>query len=287
MKIVVAIPAFNEEKNIAGIILKLKKFIQNYRLISVALILSISIIILISNLGPKYYVAKAVAVPIETESSSNLNNGLQGFASLIGGPSVSLANQNRFDQSIEILKTYAFFREFLSYLSENTKYVPDDIFLENLLYLGSKPRTEQELYEYFHKTILVIQHDQRKQILTLEFNSNTALASKELLDSLILSLDEYIKQKEVLKSSNAVSFLEDKISETTQSEIRTVLSTLVFENYKKLTLSESSPNYVFDLIDPPITPEKSRNSLHSFPLYFLLILLTFTPLLFLLRRYIK
>lgn len=72
---------------------------------------------------------------------------------------------------------------------------------------------------------------------------------------MISEVNAFYREKDKLESENAVSYLNQRITNTKLSEVRLVMANLLQEETQKLSLIEANDYYVFDIIDPPAIME--------------------------------
>lgn len=277
-----------EEINIEKVFVKriFASIKSNLLLIVMSAFLSVFTVQILDAYKTPIYAAKVTAIAVKDRTSNSSLQGLESLRSLVG-LSGSQSLSNNLSKSIEVLRTFKFFETYTNFIQENTNYSKSNLLIENLWLPWSRNNlTNQELHDFFLNELLTINHDPRKETLEIILKSNDPLAAKELLDALVECLDIYIKINDVNNSKKSISFLEERIDSSTQAEIRLLLSSLLIENYKSIILSETAPNYIFELLDPPIIPEKPISNKITYFFYITLFFFTFIFLLWLFKKII-
>jgi len=103
---------------------------------------------------------------------------------------------------------------------------------------------------------LSLSEDIKSGFITLSIKHQSPFVAKQWAGLVVNEVNAFYRQKDKLESERAVSYLNQKISMTSLSEIKEVLAQLLQEETKKLTLIEANQFYVFDYIDPPAVMEK-------------------------------
>ena len=101
-----------------------------------------------------------------------------------------------------------------------------------------------------------LSEDIKSGFITLSIKHQSPFVAKQWAGLVVNEVNAFYRQKDKLESERAVSYLNQKISMTSLSEIKEVLAQLLQEETKKLTLIEANQFYVFDYIDPPAVMEK-------------------------------
>jgi hypothetical protein len=264
---------FEENKNqniftsTLNIFFPTKKFTINVLLFS--LIFSLLIFFLI----PAKFSSKAVLAPAQDLNEAlKQQSGLGSFGNILGIDTMS-GNLYKFNQSIEILSSFRFFKLFVE------KYeLKDSINSEPIMFKG---KTLQDAYKIFHEQIVVIDFDARRGMLTISAQHSSQEFSKYLLDNMIKEVNLSVKNEDIEKSKLSIEFLEQKIKETDLSEIKEGLSDLVQKQIETIMIAESSPEYVFKTIDSAIVPERNNRNdyLIMFPVLLLFTLISVVLLL--------
>lgn len=244
----------------------------------------ISIIgVIYSLLLPNIYESKTVL--ISTDSSSSITRSIQGYAGLAGLAGVNLpttSDTSNTTQAIFKLGSLSFFEKnilpniFLPNLMA-IKYWDKDsnllVYDENIYDIETRSwvgdyavlkkgiPTAQKSYRAFKNNHFNISEDKKSGFVSISIKHQSPHIAKKWAELLIKEVNIYYREKDKLESEKAVNYLNKQILMTNLSEVKEVISQLIQEETKKLTLVEANEYYVFDYIDPPaLMEEKSEPS---------------------------
>ena len=79
--------------------------------------------------------------------------------------------------------------------------------------------------------------------------------SKDWVDWLVRDLNEYIMEADLQRAKNSLDYLNTQINQTSIPELKQVMAQLIKTEQQTIMLSQSSPDYVFKMLDKPIIPE--------------------------------
>ena len=111
----------------------------------------------------------------------------------------------------------------------------------------------QEAYEKFD-SIFDIKSSEGFIYLSIEHES--PYFARDLLVSIIETINKLVKNEEKQKALNSIDFLNKQILQTDLTETKQVLSELIQNQTQTVMLAEASKEYLFKVIDPPIAPEQ-------------------------------
>ena len=112
-----------------------------------------------------------------------------------------------------------------------------------------------ELYEKFMKRITINQ-DKKTDLVTLSVEFYSPLLAKEWADKIMMAVNKHIQEQDRIEAERSIKYLEEKMSQTTLVEMRTVLARLIEEQTKNLMLAHVSDEYVLRTLSPAKVPEK-------------------------------
>ncbi len=171
---------------------------------------------------------------------SDFSSGLGALSFLQGGS----AEDNQTKTAIETIKS----KDFFEALSED----------ENFLKLFLNDKKDELTFEQKHNLFnskLDVSSNNSSGTYKIGFLNTSPENSYKLVSFIIKSLNDYIRDKEVKKSSDQIIFLEETLNKTQNPEIRNIISSLIGSNLQNLMISEKSNEYVFTFIDSPRIPE--------------------------------
>ncbi|MEK9780872.1 MAG: Wzz/FepE/Etk N-terminal domain-containing protein [Gammaproteobacteria bacterium] len=269
-------------------------FINKFKIIfftSFATLLSI----IYSQTIPDEYISKAILAE-QNSSSQSIPNQYRRVASLAGFAFASASDSNKLSIAIEKVKSLDFFKNFISKhdlfytligvsgwdKSKNLLINNDDYFDEiNNKWIADIPFAVQgkPSIQTAHKEFLSkfsISNDPKTNFTIISMKHYSPNVAKNILDLIILEVNSTTKIADIELSRRTIEFLENEISTTNLSDIKSGLNELIKENIKKIALANSSPEYLLQVVSSPIAPEYKSSPKRS-----LIVFLTFIFSLFL------
>ena len=104
--------------------------------------------------------------------------------------------------------------------------------------------------------ILNLSHDKKTSFITISIEHYSPYIAKEWLDLIINQIDIQMKTIDRKKALESIKDYEERLANTSLSEVKQILFMLIGKQEQILMLSKSSAGYVFKLIDEPYVPEK-------------------------------
>ena len=254
--------------------------IYQKKFLTVILSMTFAILFLGSSfLLTKYYKSEAIMQIADSDNlRSNTFSAYSGIADL-AGINVDNDNVSRTDFAIETITSRKFLTNFINEKrlielfamkdwdeSTNVPLINANIYdKENniwkrskFFYKTSKP-TKLEAYRKVMNNFEIFQ-DRDTGFIKVSYTHISPSIAKNFLDDLILSVNQEIKDKEVLDATKKVQYLNKEIATTEVSEIRNILSDLIKKELSIIALSKTTDEYLLKIIDPPFLPEE-----HAFP----------------------
>lgn len=223
------------------------------------------------------YLSETTLSPTEEASGgglSNLSGQLGGLASLAG---ISLGGEST-DQvtvALEIIKSRQFIANFVSkynikkdlmasseYNAENNLLVIDPDLYDEQSQTWTRPSingrppepTNLEVYESFLQR-LTVERDPNTGLIKLALEFYSPHLAQEWLTLLVNQLNSGMRRREIQSAKENIEYLEAKVQQIGDIEMKTVFYQLIQEQTKQLMLAEVRTDFVFTIIDPPYTPE--------------------------------
>ncbi|MCC2606102.1 Wzz/FepE/Etk N-terminal domain-containing protein [Planctobacterium marinum] len=223
------------------------------------------------------YLSETTLSPTEEASGgglSNLSGQLGGLASLAG---ISLGGEST-DQvtvALEIIKSRQFIANFVSkynikkdlmasseYNAENNLLVIDPDLYDEQSQTWTRPSingrppepTNLEVYESFLQR-LTVERDPNTGLIKLALEFYSPHLAQEWLTLLVNQLNSDMRRREIQSAKENIEYLEAKVQQIGDIEMKTVFYQLIQEQTKQLMLAEVRTDFVFTIIDPPYTPE--------------------------------
>jgi len=234
------------------------------------------------------YKSNVVIAPVNDESS--VTSSLRNYSSIANLAGISLpasSAQNKSVEAIEIIDSLGFFTSnilpkiSLPDLMAVEKWNKDsnELIYNNQIYdtklkkwiienktSESKP-TAQQAYKKFQQNLLIT-HDIAKGFYRISIKHQSPYIAKEWLELIIKEINLDLRDKGKKEALLAIEFLTTQMSSANLSEIKNLLSNLIQNEIRKLTLIEANDEYVFKTLDPAHVPEIKSEPNRSFILFF-------------------
>ena len=226
---------------------------------------------------PNTYLSEALLSPTEEASGgglSNLSGQLGGLASL-AGISVGADSTDQVTVALEIVKSRRFIADFVESHSIKVALMAgtewdresDNLLIDNEIYdsvsevwtrpsINGRPSepTQLEVYERFLQ-LLTVERDSTSGLINLSVEYYSPLLAQQWLLLLIDQINSDMRQREISSTKQKYEYLESKVEQIVDIEMKTVFYQLIQEQTKKLMLAEVRTDFVFTTIDPPFVPE--------------------------------
>ena len=219
---------------------------------------------------PNIYESKVVLAPSTSSESTNINiSGTAGALARVAGidlgggsdkgPNINLAvekitsrqfvkdfiNKNDFQPELLASKNWDSAQNIIVYSKKGYDSKNDS--------LSYSPR-DIDLYKGYMDRIGVF-FDKRTKFTHISFKHYSPYFAKELLDSLVLTINNDIRDIDVKVAKESIEFLEDQIAKTNVSDLKLIFSKLIEKNIKTVLLAEVDPEFVFTVVDPAYVPD--------------------------------
>ena len=225
---------------------------------------------------PDIYKAEALLSPV-----SNDSGGMGGLASQFGGlaslAGVSLGggNADKTTMGIEVLQSRQFFAQFMTdndvlvplMASKNWESSTNRLVIDPEIYdvktnawvrEAKAPRQSQpsvqEAHEKF-KEIIAVSQDKETGFVTLSIEHYSPFVAKKWVDTLIVAINETIREQEVAQAERSISYLKQQIQTTQLAELQVGFFELIQSQTETIMLANASPEYLFKTLDPAVVPE--------------------------------
>lgn len=225
---------------------------------------------------PDIYKAEALLSPV-----SNDSGGMGGLASQFGGlaslAGVSLGggSADKTTMGIEVLQSRQFFAQFMTdndvlvplMASKNWESSTNRLVIDPEIYdvetnawvrEAKAPRQSQpsvqEAHEKF-KEIIAVSQDKETGFVTLSIEHYSPFVAKKWVDTLIVAINETIREQEVAQAERSISYLKQQIQTTQLAELQVGFFELIQSQTETIMLANASPEYLFKTLDPAVVPE--------------------------------
>jgi uncharacterized protein involved in exopolysaccharide biosynthesis len=239
-------------------------------LTSIAAMISILYALSLSNI----YRSQALLAPVEGQSQG-MSSSLGGLSSIAGMAGISLPGTTdaKKQEALAILNSYQFAERFIikhdlmalimaskGWDKESNKLIFDEEIYDfkNKIWLKKngkelKPSIQETVRTF--RAMVSSSIDKRNSFVNIHVDTFSPFASKNIVDWLISDINQYIMEVDVQRAEKSLEYLNAQINQTALPELKQVMAQLIKTEQQTIMLSQSSPQYIFKVIDKPIAPE--------------------------------
>ncbi len=251
-----------------------KNIVEQKKIIYICIIISFLITSLFLFLLPNKYTSKLVISPRVEESSFFDSIGLpsSGIFSGIASSNIDSSKTNSISESIEILKSLAFFDILINedvtiglmatkgwsqksntLIIDKSKYDISSNKWKKLKNDQTKPSLQDVHIEYLN-TINILR-DKSTNIITITATHYSPYFARDLLKDLIFNINETSRNDDIRNAEESIEYLYLQVESTEYIEVKNLLLNLIQEQVQKIMIAKSTPEYVFKIIEPPFVSE--------------------------------
>lgn len=252
-----------------------------YIIVGFTVIFSI-IAVLYSLSLPNLYQSSALLSPVSKNSSNQSLQGIGGIASL-AGIDINQSVGGKEATALKKLNTLSFFSEsiypfiYLPDLMAIESWNPENntiIYKNNLYnhktkewvrtakYPKSQVPSPQESFKIFKKHFNV-SSDNNTGFVVIKVKHQSPFLAKEWTQLIVNQINVFFRDKDKREAQAAMNFLNSQIAQTTHTEIKQVIASLLQQNMQQMTLIEANKSYVFSYLDPPKIMEEKIEPIRS------------------------
>ncbi len=223
---------------------------------------------------PNVYRSQALLAPADAQSQG-ISSSLGGLSSIAGLAGISLPGTTdaKKQEALAILNSYQFIEEFINkhdlvvpimasvgWDKESNKLIFNEKLydVERKIWLKKndkylKPSMQETVRNY--RQMVSSSTDKRTGYTQISADTFSPSVSKDWVEWLIADLNKYIMDADVQRAKNSLVYLNSQINLTAIPELKLVMAQLIKTEQQTIMLSQSSPEYVFKILDKPIIPE--------------------------------
>lgn len=243
---------------------------QKFLLLSVvSLFIAISVAIALAL--DEMYTVELKAVPSET-SLATTDNSLQATIALrLGGFGGAVSAYEKHLVAVQVLRSTGFIYNFVKKhnitpllfgVKEWDKNSGSLIWNEDIYdpsnesWIIDEPPSAQEATRKFLTKHLSVDDNRKSRMLTLQFTHQSPIVAAEIVNSLLMDLNQTMKNKELSNLDKKLSFYKEKLATTNINSERTTITTLIEQLTYDQLLIKTNDDFLFEVIDPPMIPEQ-------------------------------
>ena len=256
---------------------------------------------------PNTYTSSAVLAPANSSSLSSISSQYSGLASIAGISLPSSGETDKVALGLETLRSFYFFEEFVEKhdllitlvaakgwnKDSNTLIIDEDIYdvknnkwVSDIEYSVNGKPSHQYSHREFLKN-LSISKEKLTGFVTISYEHLSPFISMKVIDLLISDINEIERVDDIAQAKRSIKFLEKEIKGSQLAEVRTGLHALIQKQIETVMLANATPEYLFKIASPPISPEIKtgpKRSIICILAFFMGLFLSFS--LVLLRQYL-
>ncbi|MBJ12674.1 MAG: hypothetical protein CMG62_06300 [Candidatus Marinimicrobia bacterium] len=121
---------------------------------------------------------------------------------------------------------------------------------------GSAKPSLQEAHRLFIRSNFSLSLDEQRNFVTLSIDHISPLVAAEWNQHIVNEINNEIKKYDLEKTQNELNFLQENINLSEFASIRDSMAFLMTQKINKISVIESSPNYVFEYVQRAYVPER-------------------------------
>ncbi|MFL0809486.1 MAG: LPS O-antigen length regulator [Agarilytica sp.] len=114
--------------------------------------------------------------------------------------------------------------------------------------------SDLEIYDSIKKKISVVE-DKKSSLVRISVEHYSPYIAKKWADLVVEEINNSMRQKHIDNAERSIVYLNEELSRTSVSDMRTVFYQLVEEQIKTIMIANTRNEYVFAVIDPAYVPE--------------------------------
>lgn len=242
--------------------------LRHWLIISVAAILGTVAGFGLSFVLPKVYRAEILVQPVSADSGSPLRSLLGQYggalAEVAGGGGAGrglLGAVNPTAAVVALLKSRLFIEAFIT----DNNLLPvlfhkrwDQEHGRWRLKPGQNPPTIQDAYGMFTKTVMHVEEDKEKGLITINIEWTDASLAADWANALVQRLNEGARRRALANSDRSIDYLNKELERTQTVEIRNSIYSVLEQQINNRMLANTRPDFAFSVIDPAQAPEPNK-----------------------------
>ena len=225
---------------------------------------------------PNVYTSDAVLSPVEAQNSMSDTLGEMGSLAGLAGIEFSSGATDRTSIGMEVMKSRRFFEKFINnnevlvplmaskgwdattnqlIIDEKIYDIKNDIWVRKISapLQSTKPSTQEALKSF--NALFSVDKNLKTGFVNLSVDHYSPYIAKQWLDAIILQINNSVREKDIIQAEAAIEQLNLEINSTRLTDLKSNLYGLVEKQIEKKVIAQATPEYVFQIIDPPIVPE--------------------------------
>jgi len=118
-----------------------------------------------------------------------------------------------------------------------------------------KRPSSQEAHEVFVESVSVSK-DKQTGLISVSVEHESPDIAKQWVELMVSRVSENLRSKDIREAEESIKFLESQREKTSLVSLDEIFAQLIEEQTKTIMLANVSKDYIFDVIDPPVAPER-------------------------------
>ena len=248
-------------------------------LIAVSLVLAALVSVSIALGIQDKYTSEAVLSPRSSGGAGGLGQLASQFGGLAGLAGINLGGMGGNDPTAlakEMLDTRDFFRAYLYdevlinlMAAKGWDPASDSVEIDDSIYdletqawvrevgpaFQIKP-SPQEAHKVFVANFLTIEEDKSTGFVTVSITHYSPSLARDWVNLLVHGVNEAVRDRDVREAERSIEFLKEQSLKTNLVSLTEAFAKLIEEQTKTVMLANASDEYAFQVIEPPVAPER-------------------------------
>ena len=117
------------------------------------------------------------------------------------------------------------------------------------------PPNSWDVYKKFSKR-LEVSEIRKSNLLSVSIEHYSPYIAKKWVDMYVAAINLHMQNRQVIKTTKNIDYLEAQIQKTSIAEMRKVFYSIMEEQTKNKMLAEATPEYAFVVVSPTMIPEE-------------------------------
>lgn len=122
-------------------------------------------------------------------------------------------------------------------------------------WIDAKPSIQQ-LYSFYYLDGFNVSQDEDSQFILMSYTHTSPKFAYVFLSTLIKELNEYSRKKDLNQTTLSLDYLKSQFGQYTNKEVNLAISKLFENQMQKQMFASVKNDYLLEIIDPPINPER-------------------------------
>lgn len=288
----------------------LLKYIWSKRLRIALFTFVIAVIAIIWLLAlPNKYTSQAVFMAEKSENEGGLSSVASSFGGIASLAGINLGSDNDAEVEAEYLLTS---ESFLLGVVRDYSYLPQVVAANNFDFEAQTLKFDSSIYnvnndswsidgarksrfgeypaDWFTvdklREIVSVAKDKETKLLTLMVQHYSPTFAREFAEVILLEINGVMKERESQQIDRRLNFLNKQLEQEIPNEIKQSIYALLEQQLKQKMIVETSENFIFKIIEPPVTPEIKSSPLRMLAMILIIVVTAWSAIIYFLLKYV-